>query len=149
MDPEMIGEKKEQHLQQARDILKDFYEYYDHIRNPEVKQKLEYLIGSIKDLRDTQYLFDSGEKDLDRLYDRILPYLKLVIGNYIELEDSWNTEEIANTRPRLLKAIDQVSESVDLIRKSLPDDEVTMAKAEAQAKKAKQKLDDKYGKTGM
>lgn len=137
-----IEAKREEHQEKARQTLKELYRHMDNIRSAAVIRKLEQLIDRIKDLRDTQYLFDSGEYELDRLYDRYLPYLLLVIGNYAEIEETGHDpEEVERVRNKLLKALDTMIDAILNIRDILPQDEISSAKAEAEARKRKEELD--------
>ncbi len=139
---ESIEEKKAEHLEKAAKTLTSLYRHMDNIRSARVIRKLEQLIDRIKDLRDTQYLFDSGEYELDRLYDRYLPYLDLVIGNYAEIEETGHDPaEVERVREKLIKAIDTLIDAILTIRDILPQDEISSAKAEAAARKKKEELD--------
>ncbi|MDO4414039.1 MAG: hypothetical protein Q4C20_03070 [Erysipelotrichaceae bacterium] len=139
---ESIEEKKAEHLEKAAKTLTSLYRHMDKIRSARVIRKLEQLIDRIKDLRDTQYLFDSGEYELDRLYDRYLPYLDLVIGNYAEIEETGHDpSEVERVREKLIKAIDTLIDAILTIRDILPQDEISSAKAEAAARKKKEELD--------
>ena len=140
-----IEEKKEEHLEKARKTLIELYRQMERIRSAAVIGKLEQLIFRLKDLRDVQYIFDSGEYELDRLYDRYLPYLQLVIGNYAEIEETGHDpEEVDRVRAKLIKAIDTLNDAILNIRDILPQDEISSAKAEAAAKKKKEELDQMF-----
>lgn len=140
-----IEEKKEEHLEKARKTLIELYRQMEKIRSAAVIDKLEQLIFRIKDLRDVQYVFDSGEYELDRLYDRYLPYLLLVIGNYAEVEETGHDpHEVERVRAKLIKAIDTLNGAILNIRDILPQDEISSAKAEAAAKKKKEELDQMF-----
>ena len=142
---ESIEEKKAEHLEKAAKTLTSLYRHMDKIRSARVIRKLEQLIDRIKDLRDTQYLFDSGEYELDRLYDRYLPYLDLVIGNYAEIEETGHDPaEVERVREKLIKAIDTLIDAILTIRDILPQDEISSAKAEAAARKKKEELDQMF-----
>ena len=137
-----VEDKKQKHLDQAADILKHLYKHMDNIRSAAVIRKIEQLIDRIKDLRDTQYLFDSGEYELDRLYERYLPYMLVVIGNYADIEETGHDpEEVERVRNKLIKGIDTMIDAILNIRDILPQDEISSAKAEAEAKKRKEELD--------
>lgn len=145
MSEKDIEAKKEEHLEKARKTLIELYRRMEKIRSAKVIEKLEMLINRIRDLRDVQYLFDSGEYELDRLYDRYLPYLLLVIGNYAEIEETGHDpQEVERVRAKLLKAIDTLMDAILNIRDILPQDEISGAKAEAEAKKKKEELDQMF-----
>jgi hypothetical protein len=128
--------KRQEHLDKAAKTLTEIYRHMESIRSASVLNKLEMLVNRIKDLRDVQYLFDSGEYELDRLYDRYLPYMLLVIGNYAEIEETGHDpEEVERVRKKLLRAIDTMNDAILNIRDILPQDEISSAKAEAAAKK--------------
>ena len=114
--------------------------------NIEIKRQ-EHLDKAAKTLRDVQYLFDSGEYELDRLYDRYLPYLLLVIGNYAEIEETGHDpSEVQKVREKLLKALDTLIDVILNIRDILPQDEISKARAESGAKKKKEELDQMFPK---
>ncbi|MBQ9825098.1 MAG: hypothetical protein IJM63_11410 [Solobacterium sp.] len=137
-----VEDRKQKHLDQAADILKQLYKHMDNIRSAAVIRKIEQLIDRIKDLRDTQYLFDSGEYELDRLYERYLPYMLAVIGNYADIEETGHDpEEVERVRKKLIKGIDTMIDAILNIRDILPQDEISSARAEAEAKKRKEELD--------
>ena len=137
-----IEGKKEEHLQKARESLIRLYRLKEPIRNQAVLEKLDRLIDRIKDLKDVQYIFDSGEYELDKLYDRYLPYLMAVIENYGELEETGHDpDEVERVRNKLLKALDTMMDTIVQIRDILPLDEISDAQAEHWAKKKKEELD--------
>ena len=140
-----IEDKKEDHLEKARKTLIGLYKQMENIRSASVIRKIEQLIDRIKDLRDVQYIFDSGEYELDRLYDRYLPYVMLVIGNYADIEETGHDpEEVERVRAKLIKVIDTLNDAILTIRDILPQDEISNAKAEAAAKKKKEELDQMF-----
>ena len=139
--------KRQEHLDKAAKTLTEIYRHMESIRSAAVLNKLEMLVNRIKDLRDVQYLFDSGEYELDRLYDRYLPYLLLVIGNYAEIEETGHDpSEVQKVREKLLKALDTLIDVILNIRDILPQDEISKAKAESAAKKKKEELDQMFPK---
>ena len=93
-------EKKDLHMKQAAEYIKYFREAEERIYDKDVREQMELLIRRLQDLRDLQYWFDSGEKELDRFYDRYLPMLNMVLENYIKLETSWNHNELKKDRER-------------------------------------------------
>ena len=143
-----IEEKREQHQQKARDTLIQIYRDMDSIRSATVLAKLQQVIDRIKDLRDTQYLFDSGEYELDKLYDRYLPYFLEIIHKYALIEETGHDPtEVERVRNKLIKALDTLIDTILTIRDILPQDEISNAKAEAAAKKKKEELDAQFRRT--
>lgn len=140
-----MEEKRERHLQKARQTLTQLYREMDSIRSAHVIAKLQQVIDRINDLRDTQYIFDSGEYELDRLYDRYLPYFMEIIHKYALIEETGHDpEEVERVRAKLIKALDTLIDSILTIRDILPQDEISNAKAEAAAKKKKEELDAQF-----
>ena len=142
----MIMDFRQKHMDDASRYVAFLNDMSDGIHNIEVKERLRVLANRINDLKDTQVLFDSGERELDQLYDRYLPYLQTIILNYQKLEGSWNFDEIKRVRGMLMHSTQQLMESIQEIKKILPQDEMSMANAEKKAMEAKKQLEDKYGK---
>ncbi len=142
----MIMDFRQKHMDDASHYVAFLNDMSDSIHNIEVKERLRVLANRINDLKDTQVLFDSGERELDQLYDRYLPYLQTIILNYQKLEGSWNFDEIKRVRGMLMHSTQQLMESIQEIKKILPQDEMSMANAEKKAMGAKKQLEDKYGK---
>ena len=142
----MIMDFRQKHMDDASRYVAFLNDMSDSIHNIEVKERLRVLANRINDLKDTQVLFDSGERELDQLYDRYLPYLQTIILNYQKLEGSWNFDEIKRVRGMLMHSTQQLMESIQEIKKILPQDEMSMANAEKKAMEAKKQLEDKYGK---
>ena len=142
----MIMDFRQKHMDDASHYVAFLNDMSDSIHNIEVKERLRVLANRINDLKDTQVLFDSGERELDQLYDRYLPYLQTIILNYQKLEGSWNFDEIQRVRGMLMHSTQQLMESIQEIKKILPQDEMSMANEEKKAMEAKKQLEDKYGK---
>ncbi len=143
---DLIMDFRQKHMDDASRYVAFLNDMSDSIHNIEVKERLRVLANRINDLKDTQVLFDSGERELDQLYDRYLPYLQTIILNYQKLEGSWNFDEIQRVRGMLMHSTQQLMESIQEIKKILPQDEMSMANAEKKAMEAKKQLEDKYGK---
>lgn len=143
---DLIMDFRQKHMDDASRYVAFLNDMSDSIHNIEVKERLRVLANRINDLKDTQVLFDSGERELDQLYDRYLPYLQTIILNYQKLEGSWNFDEIQRVRRMLMHSTQQLMESIQEIKKILPQDEMSMANAEKKAMEAKKQLEDKYGK---
>ncbi|MBR2811077.1 MAG: hypothetical protein IKD69_06835 [Solobacterium sp.] len=142
----MSEDKKELHMQQAGEFRSHLTERQEKIRNPEIREKLDTVIRKLGDLRDLQYWFDSGEKELDRLYERYMPYLVTILDSYIKLENSWNHEELDKVKAKLAGSLQQFADMLGEIMTILPQDEIDEAAAQAKAKKQKEELDRKYRK---
>ncbi len=142
----MDEKKKELHLQQAGEYIGYLVETKDKIYDTDVKNKLDLLIRQFRDLRDTQYWFDSGEKELDKFYDRYMPFLNMILENYLKLETSWNFTELKKVRAKLDKTFDEFIDTMKIIQKILPEDEISDAKAAAKAQDMKAELDRRFAK---
>ena len=139
-------ERKDLHMKQAASYITYFQDARDKIYDQDIKQKMEDMIRVLRDLRDLQYWFDSGEKELDRFYDRYLPFLNMIIENYLKLETSWNFNELKKVKEKLLRTLDQVIDVTKQVMTILPMDEISDANAEIKAKQAKEELDRKFSK---
>jgi hypothetical protein len=65
-----------------------------------------------------------------------------VIGNYAGIEETGHDpEEVERVRKKLLRGIDTMIDAILNIRDILPRDEISSAKAEAEARKRKEELD--------
>ena len=139
-------ERKDLHMKQAASYITYFQDARDKIYDADIRQKMEDMIRALRDLRDLQYWFDSGEKELDRFYDRYLPFLNMIIENYLKLETSWNFNELKKVKEKLLRTLDQVIDVTKQVMTILPMDEISDANAEIKAKQAKEELDRKFSK---
>ena len=139
-------ERKDLHMKQAASYITYFQDARDKIYDADIRQKMEDMIRVLRDLRDLQYWFDSGEKELDRFYDRYLPFLNMIIENYLKLETSWNFNELKKVKEKLLRTLDQVIDVTKQVMTILPMDEISDANAEIKAKQAKEELDRKFSK---
>lgn len=141
-----MDKRKDLHMKQAASYISYFEEAKDRIHDAEIENGINELLRKLRDLRDLQYWFDSGEKELDRFYERYLPYLNTIVENYIKLEGSWNFDELPRIRGKLAEALRQFADMITTIMKILPEDEISEASAEAKAKKAKQELDEAFNR---
>ena len=137
-------EKKELHMKQAGGYISYLEETKEKIYDKKMKEELSLLIRQLRDLRDLQYWFDSGERELDRLYDRYMPYLNTILENYLKLEGSWNFTELEKVRGQLAKILPEFRDTMRVIMEILPEDEMADARAEAKAKEAKEELDQQF-----
>ena len=137
-------EKKELHMKQAGGYISYLEETKEKIYDRKMKEELSLLIRQLRDLRDLQYWFDSGERELDRLYDRYMPYLNTILENYLKLEGSWNFTELEKVRGQLAKILPEFRDTMRVIMEILPEDEMADARAEVKAKEAKEKLDQQF-----
>ena len=94
------------------------------------------------DLRDVQYLFDSGEKELIRLYERYMPYLLDILHQYQALEESGNYEAIQKSRTQLEKTLETMNDTIRTVSKILPQDEIDEANARARAEELRRLLEE-------
>ena len=139
---ESIEEKKAEHLEKAAKTLTSLYRHMDKIRSARVIRKLEQLIDRIKDLRDTQYLFDSGEKELVRIYERYLPYYLDILRQFVSLQDSANYEAIRTNEAQLINTMRKMTSMIRSVIKVLPQDEIDEANAMAKAEELRRRLEE-------
>ena len=139
-----LEKKKDLHMKQAAEYIIYLEETKEKIYDKNLQELLALLIRQLRDLRDLQYWFDSGERELDRLYDRYMPYLNTILENYMKLETSWNNKELEKVKKQLTKILPEFTETMRVITQILPEDEMADARAEAKAREAKEKLDRQY-----
>ena len=142
----MAEDLKEKHMKQAADFIRWAEDFREKIYHPDLRDLLEKLIRDLKNLRDTEYSFESGEKQLISLYERYLPYLKVILNEYRSMQETNDYEKIQTLSVRLRRMLENVDEAVKEINEKLPQDEIDNARAEAQARKIKQMLDEKTGR---
>lgn len=142
----MAEDLKEKHMKQAADFIRWAEDFREKIYHPDLRDLLEKLIRDLKNLRDTEYYFESGEKQLISLYERYLPYLKVILNEYRSMQETNDYEKIQTLSVRLRRMLENVDEAVKEINEKLPQDEIDNARAEAQARKIKQMLDEKTGR---
>lgn len=142
----MAEDLKEKHMKQAADFIRWAEDFREKIYHPDLRDLLEKLIRDLKNLRDTEYYFESGEKQLISLYERYLPYLKVILNEYRSMQETNDYEKIQTLSVRLRRMLENVDEAVKEINEKLPQDEINNARAEAQARKIKQMLDEKTGR---
>jgi len=142
----MAEDLKEKHMKQAADFIRWAEDFREKIYHPDLRDLLEKLIRDLKNLRDTEYYFESGEKQLISLYERYLPYLKVILNEYRSMQETNDYEKIQTLSVRLRRMLANVDEAVKEINEKLPQDEIDNARAEAQARKIKQMLDEKTGR---
>ena len=142
----MAEDLKEKHMKQAADFIRWAEDFREKIYHPDLRNLLEKLIRDLKNLRDTEYYFESGEKQLISLYERYLPYLKVILNEYRSMQETNDYEKIQTLSVRLRRMLENVDEAVKEINEKLPQDEIDNARAEAQARKLKQMLDEKTGR---
>ena len=142
----MAEDLKEKHMKQAADFIRWAEDFREKIYHPDLRDLLEKLIRDLKNLRDTEYYFESGEKQLISLYERYLPYLKVILNEYRSMQETNDYEKIQTLSVRLRRMLENVDEAVKEINAILPQDEIDNARAEAKARKIKQMLDEKPGR---
>lgn len=142
----MAEDLKERHMKEAADFIRWAEDFREKIYHPDLRDLLEKLIRDLKNLRDTEYYFESGEKQLISLYERYLPYLKVILNEYRSMQETDDYEKIQTLSVRLRRMLENVDEAVKEINEKLPQDEIDNARAEAQARKIKQMLDEKTGR---
>lgn len=142
----MAEDLKEKHMKQAADFIRWAEDFREKIYHPDLRDLLEKLIRDLKNLREMEYYFESGEKQLISLYERYLPYLKVILNEYRSMQETNDYEKIQTLSVRLRRMLENVDEAVKEINEKLPQDEINNARAEAQARKIKQMLDEKTGR---
>ena len=138
----LIMETKEERIEYAGKAMREIADFRSQVRNRELAAGADDVYHALRDLRDTQYLFDSGEKELVRLYDRYLPYFLDILGQFISLQDSANYDAIRQNEAQLLKTMDQIAVMIRNITKLLPEDEIDEANARAKAEELRRKLEE-------
>ena len=137
-------EKKQLHMKQAGEYISYIESAKDQIYDGVIKNQLALFVRRFRDLRDLQYWFDSGERELEKLYDRYLPFLNMILENYIKLETSWNFSELEKVKDKLIKTLNEFMDTLQIIMDILPQDEISDATAEAKAKEKKAELDRRF-----
>ena len=128
-----MTETKEDRILHAGKLLKELEDMKASIRSESIRSLLSETRRAVEELRDAQYLFDSGEKELIRLYERYLPYLLDILKQYQALEVSGNYEAIQKSRSQLEKTLAQMNDTIKTVTKILPQDEIDEANARAKA----------------
>lgn len=139
------NELKEEHIRLAGSYIAFFREESEKIYKADVRRSLTALIRSLQELRDTEYIFESGEKELIKVYDRYLPYLKSIVSDYMKMQEAGNYEAINKVSDQMIHAFEVFGDAMDQVRRILPQDEIDQANAEAAARKMKEALDRRDG----
>ena len=137
-----MTETKEDRILHAGKLLKELEDMKASIRSESIRSLLSETRRAVEELRDAQYLFDSGEKELIRLYERYLPYLLDILKQYQALEVSGNYEAILKSRSQLEKTLAQMNETIKTVTKILPQDEIDEANARAKAEELRRLLEE-------
>lgn len=137
-----MTETKEDRILHAGKLLKELEDMKASIRSESIRSLLSETRRAIEELRDAQYLFDSGEKELIRLYERYLPYLLDILKQYQALEVSGNYEAILKSRSQLEKTLAQMNDTIKTVTKILPQDEIDEANARAKAEELRRLLEE-------
>ena len=127
----MAEDLKEKHMKQAADFIRWAEDFREKIYHPDLRDLLEKLIRDLKKLREMEYYFESGEKQLISLYERYLPYLKVILNEYRSMQETNDYEKIQTLSVRLRRVLENVDEAVKEINEKLPQDEINNARAEA------------------
>ena len=132
---------KEARMDKAASFIAEFEKCRLELRDEALQEALAMTIARLRELRDVQYLFDSGEKELVRLYDMYLPALLKIVQEAVRMETAGNYRAIVDMRTRLKKTLATFRETLKHITDILPQDENDQANAEAKARKAKEELE--------
>lgn len=132
---------KEARMDKAASFIAEFEKCRLELRDEALQESLGMTIARLRELRDVQYLFDSGEKELVRLYDMYLPALLKIVQEAVRMETAGNYRAIVDMRTRLKKTLATFRETLKHITDILPQDEIDQANAEAKARKAKEELE--------
>ncbi len=133
---------KEERIEHAGMLISQIGKISESIRYENIRDLLEDTKRALADLRDTQYLFDSGEKELIRLYERYMPYFMEILNQYASLEVSGNYEAIQKSRPQLEKTILKMNDTIRAVAKILPQDEIDEANARARVEELQRMLEE-------
>ena len=139
-----MSETKETRIASANEYIRRLNEAALRIRYEPVRSLLKETASAIGNLRDAQYLFDSGEKELLRLYERYLPYLMEIVSEYTRLEESGNYDALMKNREKLMKTIRAMNDTVRSITKLLPQDEIDEANARQKAEELRRQLEEQH-----
>lgn len=146
----MVSEDlKQERIDAANTFIQKFSSYGEKIRNSEIRSLLEQTSRNIRDLRDVQYLFDSGEKQLVTLYTRYLPYLATILEEYVLIENSGNYDASVKGAHKLSDTLTLLNRTIREITRLLPEDEIDEANAQAKAEKIKEMLNAVSRSTGF
>ncbi len=137
-----MEEEKEKRITAANQLISQITEISSAIRMTDVREQCRQIIPALRDLRDTQYLFDSGEKELIRLYERYMPYYMEILENYLKLQESANREAIIANGKKLIETTKQLEDVIRNVIKILPQDEIDEANAKARAEELKRSLEE-------
>ena len=137
-----MTETREDRILHAGKLLKELEDMKASIRSESIRSLLSETRRAVEELRDAQYLFDSGEKELIRLYERYLPYLLDILKQYQALEVSGNYEAILKSRTQLEKTLVQMNDTIKTVTKILPQDEIDEAHARAKAEELRRLLEE-------
>jgi len=143
-DNKTLDQIKEEHMNKANSYIRNYVNRTETLQNKELKSHLLQMVDALRDLRETQYVFDSGEHELDLLYDKYLPYLDKILEEYRSVSTAVNYSEVRNVREKLYSTIDTMTSTIYSIKELLPQDEISAAKAEADARRMKEELEEKY-----
>lgn len=137
-----MTETKEDRILHAGKLLKELDDRKESIRSESIRSLLTETRRAIEELRDAQYLFDSGEKELIRLYERYMPYLLDILQQYQALEVSGNYEAIQKSCVQLENTLTQMNDTIRAVTKILPQDEIDEANARAKAEELRRLLEE-------
>ena len=140
-----MTETKEDRILHAGNLLKELDQISASISSEKIRSLLAETRRNLEDLRDVQYLFDSGEKELIRLYERYMPYLLDILHQYQALEESGNYEAIQKSRIQLEKTLETMNDTIRTVSKILPQDEIDEANARARAEELRRLLEEQRG----
>ena len=137
-----MTETKEDRILHAGNLLKELDQISASISSEKIRSLLAETRRNLENLRDVQYLFDSGEKELIRLYERYMPYLLDILHQYQALEESGNYEAIQKSRTQLEKTLETMNDTIRTVSKILPQDEIDEANARARAEELRRLLEE-------
>ena len=133
---------KEERIEHAGMLIREIDQIGSSIRYESIRVLLEEMKRNLADLRDTQYLFDSGEKELIRLYERYMPYFMDILKQYASLEVSGNYDAIQKSRSQLEQTLIMMNETIRSVVRILPQDEIDEANARARAEELQRMLEE-------
>ncbi len=137
---------KEEHIRQAGQYIAFFRNSADQIGRNDVREQLLKLLRTLTELRDTEYVFESGEKELNKVYDRYLPYLRQIVENYLRMQEAGNYQALLELSEKLKHIFAVFTDTLNNVIRILPQDEIDEARAQAAAIKLKEELDRRTGR---
>ena len=140
----MSESEKQERSEKTSEYINELLKRKEMTVSKMIRDQLDELIRSLRDLRDTQALFDSGEKELIRLQERYMPYFFDILDQYIAMEVSANYDALQRNRKQLQNTISSMNDAVRYVIRLLPMDEIDEANAKAKAEQMRHLLEEQH-----